>query len=162
LEYAHGYRTKDCRNNLKYLSENEVSYHTAALGVIMNIDSSPREQRFFDSHTDDIISMTWSADRRSMFTGEMGAKPAIHQWDASTEKPIKTFKGVKKGVSAIAVCDKYLVASGLDDDHNLFVFDIRTGALMASEKGGRDVIIGMRWVGDSSFVSVGVKHYRLW
>jgi hypothetical protein len=69
---------------------------------------------------------------------------------------------VKKGVSAIAASDKYMVASGLDDDHYLYVFDVRTGALLASEKGGRDVIIGMRWVGDGSFVSVGVKHYRIW
>lgn len=83
LDYAHGYRTKDCRNNLKYLSESEVCYHTAALGVIMKIDESPREQRFFDSHTDDIISIVWSSDRSSMFTGEMGAKPVIHQWNSS-------------------------------------------------------------------------------
>jgi microtubule-associated protein-like 6 len=97
-----------------------------------------------------------------MFTGEMGAKPAIHQWDSECGKPIKTYKGVKKGVSAIAVSEKNLVASGLDDDHYIYVFDIRTGALIASEKGGRDVIIGMRWVSDNSFVSVGVKHYRVW
>lgn len=62
----------------------------------------------------------------------MGAKPAIHQWDASCGKPIKTFKGVKKGVSAIAASEKYMVASGLDDDHYLYVFDVRTGALLAS------------------------------
>lgn len=91
----------------------------------------------------------------------MGAKPVIYQWDESGEQ-LKAFKGVKKGVSAIAVCDKYLAASGLDDDHNIFVFNIQTGALLTSEKGGKDVIIGMRWVSDSSFVSVGVKHFRLW
>ena len=127
----------------------------------MKIDESPREQRFFDSHTDDIISMAWSSDRSSMFTGEMGAKPVIHQWNSSGES-LRAYKGVKKGVSAIAVNERYLSASGLDDDHYIFVFDIKSGALLASEKGGRDVILGMRWVGESSFVSVGVKHFRLW
>lgn len=39
---------------------------------------------------------------------------------------------MKKGVSSVAVNDKYLVASGLDDDHNLFVFDIKNGGLLAS------------------------------
>lgn len=97
----------------------------------MNIDSNPREQTFFDSHTDDIISMIWSSDRKTMFTGEMGAKPAIHQWNASGEL-IKTYKGVKKGVSALAVNDKYLAGSGLDDDHYIYVFDVRSGALIAS------------------------------
>jgi len=37
LEYAHGYRTKDCRNNLKYLSATEIAYHTAGLGIVMDI-----------------------------------------------------------------------------------------------------------------------------
>jgi len=35
------------------------------------------------------------------------------------------------------VNNKYLVASGLDDDHYVYVFDIESGALVASEKGGR-------------------------
>jgi microtubule-associated protein-like 6 len=96
-----------------------------------------------------------------MFTGEMGAKPIIHQWNKEGEST-KAYKGAKKGVSAIAVNDKYLVGSGLDDDHYIYVFDIKSGALVASEKGGRDVIIGMKWVGDSSFVTVGVKHFKLW
>jgi len=39
---------------------------------------------------------------------------------------------VKKGVSAIAVNNKYLVGSGLDDDHYVYVFDIESGALITS------------------------------
>ena len=161
LEYAHGYRTKDCRNNLKYLSTDEISYHTAGLGVVMDISSSPHEQFFFDKHTDDIISMAWNADKTVMFTGEMGAKPIIHSWDKDGA-PLKSYKGVKEGVSAIAVNDRYLVASGLDDNHYVFVFDINSGTLLASEKGGRDVIIDMKWADDQHFVSVGVKHYKYW
>ena len=37
LEYAYGYRAKDCRNNLKFLTNDTISYHTAALGIIMDI-----------------------------------------------------------------------------------------------------------------------------
>ena len=69
LEYAHGYRTKDCRNNLIYLSEDRIAYHTAALGVMMDISKNPREQSFFSMHTDDIISMCWNNDKTAMFTG---------------------------------------------------------------------------------------------
>mgnify|MGYP000978848354 CR=1 FL=1 len=58
-----------------------------------------------------------------MFTGEMGAKPVIYRWNSKGEQ-LKSYKGVKKGVSAVAVNAKYLVASGLDDDHYIFVFDI--------------------------------------
>jgi len=91
----------------------------------------------------------------------MGAKPVIHSWDKDGA-PLKSFKGVKNGVSALAVGSKYLVASGMDDNHYVFVFDIDKGTLLTSEKGGRDVIIGMKWVDDSHFVSVGVKHYKYW
>ena len=42
LEFAHGYRTKDCRNNLIYLSEDRIAYHTAALGVMMDISKNPK------------------------------------------------------------------------------------------------------------------------
>lgn len=53
----------------------------------------------------------------------MGAKPVIYRWNSKGEQ-LKSYKGVKKGVSAVAVNAKYLVASGLDDDHYIFVFDI--------------------------------------
>jgi hypothetical protein len=33
LEYAYGYRAKDCRNNIRYLPSGEIIYHCAAVGV---------------------------------------------------------------------------------------------------------------------------------
>ena len=45
---------------------------------------------------------------------------------------MKRYKGVLKGVSAIAVNEKYLVASGLDDDHKLYAFDSEKGTLVTS------------------------------
>lgn len=62
----------------------------------------------------------------------------------------------------MAVNGTYLVASGLDDNHYVFVFDIEKGTLVAEEKGGREVILGMAWTGETSFVSVGPKHFKNW
>ncbi len=89
----------------------------------MEIDKNPHQQRFFNSHTDDIISMAFSGDRKKMFTGEMGAKPIIYQWDLNGSQ-IQSYRGVKKGVSAIGVNSKYLVAAGLDDNHYVYLFDL--------------------------------------
>ena len=61
----------------------------------------------------------------------MGAKPTIFRWDKEGNE-LKRYKGVLKGVSAIAVNEKYLVASGLDDNHYLYVFDIQKGTLVTS------------------------------
>ena len=62
----------------------------------------------------------------------------------------------------MAVNSKYVVASGLDDDHYIYLFNKESGALMATEKGGKDVIIGLKWANEQSFVSVGLKHYKYW
>lgn len=105
--------------------------------------------------------MAWSEDRSEMFTGEMGAKPSIFRWNKEGEK-LNCYRGVTKGVSALAVNDKYLVASGLDDNHYVYVFDIQKETLLANEKGGREVILGLKWIDDKSFVSVGLKHFKLW
>lgn len=37
LEHAHGYRSNDCRNNVRYLKNGQIVYHTASLGVVMDI-----------------------------------------------------------------------------------------------------------------------------
>jgi hypothetical protein len=62
----------------------------------------------------------------------------------------------------VAVNNKYLVASGLDDNHYVYLFDIEKGTLINSEKGGREVILGMAWTGETSFVSIGPKHFKAW
>lgn len=36
LEYVHGYRCHDARNNLRYGPKDEVIYHTAAVGINLN------------------------------------------------------------------------------------------------------------------------------
>lgn len=91
----------------------------------------------------------------------MGAKPTIYQWNPEGSM-IQSFRGVKKGVSAIGVNTQYLVAAGLDDNHYVYVFLISSGKLLTSEKGGRDVIIDLKWIDEDNFVSIGVKHYKYW
>lgn len=75
----------------------------------------------------------------------MGAKPIIHQWTSSGAH-IQKYKGAKKGVSAIGVNEKYVAAAGMDDDHYIYIFDIQSGKLLCSEKGGREFITSLKWV----------------
>lgn len=56
-----------------------------------------------------------------MFTGEMGARPTIYQWDKQAGM-IQKYKGAKKGVSALGVNGRYLAAAGMDDDHYIYLF----------------------------------------
>ena len=36
LEYVHGYRNKDCRNNVRYLKGGLIAYNVAALAIVMD------------------------------------------------------------------------------------------------------------------------------
>ena len=40
IDYVHGYRSKDCRNNVKYLKNGSIVYHTAILGIVMDVVSN--------------------------------------------------------------------------------------------------------------------------
>ena len=45
LEYVHGYRAKDCRNNVRYLKSGHIVYHAAGLGIVVDTSTNPYTQR---------------------------------------------------------------------------------------------------------------------
>lgn len=67
LKYAHGFRSFDTRNNLKYVSQNEIAFTTAALGVALN--KSTNTQRFFNLHEEDVVSMAMHPSKDIIATG---------------------------------------------------------------------------------------------
>jgi len=116
LEYCHGYRAKDCRNNLRYLKNGKVLYHAAALGIVHT--PSTNKQKFFNQHSDDITAMALSSDKTTVVTGELGKRPLIQLWDAETQELIATAKSskIRNGVAALAFSPngEMVVAVGID------------------------------------------------
>ena len=55
IKYAHGFRSFDTRNNLKYIDNATIGYTTAGLGVIMNKNANT--QRFFTRPEEDVVSL---------------------------------------------------------------------------------------------------------
>ena len=82
IEWVHGYRCRDSRNNIGMLADGSIAYHAAALGVVYN--SAEHSQRFFNVHTDDVTAIAFSSDLRLVATGELGPKPLICIWDGVT------------------------------------------------------------------------------
>ena len=164
LEYAFGYRTKDMRNNLRYLKKpNSIAYNTAGVGIVH--DTKSNTQSFFLNHIDDITAFDLHPDGVTIATGEIGAKPWIYVWNSDTKEIKSSFKGVIiKGVAAIAFSKtgKLLAAAGVDVDHYVAVFDWQAKSTVCLVKSGPDVIVDMAWKSDTEFVCVGPKNYQYW
>lgn len=84
MEWVHGYRGSNTRNNLRYLKDGSLAYFAAGLGVVYNPDT--HTQKFFDLHQDDVTAIAFSPDRQFVATGENGKKPAVYIWDTETMK----------------------------------------------------------------------------
>ncbi|CAG9326453.1 unnamed protein product [Blepharisma stoltei] len=163
LEFVHGYRGKDCRNNLLYLPDGRLIYHAAGLGIIYERDS--HSQSFFNKHVDDVTAFALSPNKELAATGEVGRRPSIYVWDTSSLMPVAQFKKpIENGVAALAFSPSggMLVAVSAGDDHNVAVFNLKTGAVICFVKGDREKILTVVFTAESSFVTVGIKHYKAW
>lgn len=156
---------------------------TAALGVIL--DASSNTQRFFgggqvdntaknvandeNAHTDDITSITISSDREWAASGQVGSAPSAFVWNAKTGEKKQRFKLAKgaRGVTAIAMSNdgKLVALVDISDDHNVYVYDVATGAPKMKEKGDTNKIFDICFSakpGDNNFATAGSKHIKFW
>ena len=112
LDWVHGYRGFDCRNNLGFVVDSGVSsgyrvlFSTAGLVVAQDRDS--KSQIYFGEHGDDIISLTSlvlpNSDKTLIASGEIGKTPAIYVYEFSNGKftSLVCLKGFhSKGVSQL-------------------------------------------------------------
>jgi microtubule-associated protein-like 6 len=128
LEFIHGYRCHDTRNNLFYTAEGKIAYHSAAVGIILEKEN--RNQKFFFDHMDDITALAIHPNKKIIATGEVGPYPLIALWDSETMECLVRMNGpLQKGINHLAFSKdgKYLVASAADDDHHIAVFDWEKG-----------------------------------
>ena len=53
----------------------------------------------------------------------------------------------------------------LNDNHNVYVYDVQTGAMVMTEKGDTNKIFDICFtgkVGDHTFATAGAKHIKFW
>lgn len=163
LEFVHGYRAKDCRNNIKYLPSGKLVYHAAAVGIVFDLEEF--SQSFFVGHNDDITSFALSPNKDLVATGEVGRKPTIFVWDSNSLTQIAKFNApLEKGIGALAFSPSgnLLVAIAMDDDHNIALYNLQTNSLIVSTKGDREKILEVAFLSENEFVTTGIKHYKIW
>lgn len=92
--------------------------------------------------------MAFAPDNRTVATGEIGPKPSIYVWDGPSKQIKHKLSGkLQKGIQAIAFSPsgKTLAAVAIDVDHCVAVYNVETGALLATDKGDK------AWIIDISF-----------
>eukprot|EP00002_Diphylleia_rotans_P034049 TRINITY_DN7287_c0_g2_i1.p1 TRINITY_DN7287_c0_g2~~TRINITY_DN7287_c0_g2_i1.p1 ORF type:complete len:2704 (-),score=538.32 TRINITY_DN7287_c0_g2_i1:170-8281(-) len=163
LEWIHGYRCHDARNNLHYLSNGNIVYMSAAVGI--TFDPINNQQKHFREHNDDIISLAVHPEGRLIATGQVGKLPTICIWDTESMQLVsKIQKFHERGVCCLAFMQngQGLISVGLDDHNSVAVWEWKSGTLLASGRGHDDKIFGICASQDDSFVTVGVKHIKFW
>ena len=188
IEFVHGYKSDLTRQNLFYNNNMQPVYMTAALGVIL--DTEARTQTIFGGgeekvqqrkqqakglfgHSDDIVALALTADRKRVATGQVGLEPMIFIWDAETAERLELMTLPKgcRSVSAISFSPdgRYVAAADMSDDHAIHVFDLETKdkkgkpAKLFTEKSDRQKVFGIQWKPTGTeFCSVGVKHICFW
>lgn len=158
LEYIHGYRCEDARNNLRYTRTGDIVYHTAAVGVVL--DPVENKQKHILEHIDDIICLAIHPGLQVVATGEIGPNPLICVWDSGTMECLARISGtLTKGICHLAFSNngKFLAATAADNDHCIAVYEWekcltaakvaagkgKAGGLVASGKGSQHNLLGM-------------------
>ncbi|RDD40098.1 Echinoderm microtubule-associated protein-like 6 [Trichoplax sp. H2] len=165
LHFSFGYRGYDCHNNIFYTSKGEIVYHIAAVGIVYNREDNT--QRFYQGHTDDILSLSIHPTKDIVATGQVGRDPTIHLWDAATCQVLSVLKGQhSRGVCTVDFSDdgKKLASVGLDDNHTIVVWEWKKGEKIATTRGHKDKIFSIKWNPHShdQVVTVGAKHIKFW
>eukprot|EP01028_Stygiella_incarcerata_P006138 TRINITY_DN2512_c1_g3_i1.p1 TRINITY_DN2512_c1_g3~~TRINITY_DN2512_c1_g3_i1.p1 ORF type:complete len:761 (-),score=218.41 TRINITY_DN2512_c1_g3_i1:1889-4171(-) len=165
LEYVHGYRCDDARDNVFWVNDDAIVYHTAGVGVVHDIRS--HQQTFFLGHTDDIVSLAYHPGKKLVATGQMGKKPKICVWEAETCKPVCEFSGFHdRAVSSLSFSGDghYLASIGEDDRHSLAIYDLSKKKLAASSAGDKGRVLNVTFNPEKSseILSFGVKHVKIW
>ena len=109
--------------------------------------------------------MDTSEDKKFVATGERGKYPKIYIWDSQTmiemgvlqhsmTAGIRVIKFSPDGSKLLAVtCDQY---------NTIYMFNLANCTLITKTRGDRSTILDATWVTNTTFVTVGIKHFKKW
>ncbi|XP_064157107.1 echinoderm microtubule-associated protein-like 1 [Anguilla rostrata] len=146
LQWAYGYRGRDCRSNLYLLPTGEIVYFIASAVVLYNVEE--QQQRHYLGHNDDVKCLGVHPDMVTIATGQVAGTskdgkqlaPHVRVWDSVS---LNTLHVIGTGVFDRAVtCVAFSKSNGgaylcaVDDanDHILSVWDWQKEKQLADVK----------------------------
>ena len=125
LQWIHGYRTHDCRNNLLYSAAGLIVYNVAALAVAYN-KVAAKQQFLHGTHENEVVSIAPHPTGLLFATGEKQQKPKIFIWSSKNmQVTSRIHSSHEVGVSFLAFNTKgnNLASIGMDSNNTLCLYD---------------------------------------
>ncbi|MBN3292456.1 EMAL3 protein, partial [Polypterus senegalus] len=176
LEWAYGYRGRDCRSNLYLLPSGEVVYFIACVVVLYHIDD--QTQRHYLKHTDCVRCLAVHPDKVRVATGQTAGvdkdgkplQPFVHIWSSSTLLTLQQI-GLgcfERGVGSISFsyADFGSLLCVVDDsnEHMLSVWDWNKGIKLTEIKSTNEAVFAVEFnpADSNNIISCGKSHVYFW
>ncbi|XP_054557141.1 echinoderm microtubule-associated protein-like 4 isoform X3 [Talpa occidentalis] len=176
LEWAYGYRGKDCRANVYLLPTGEIVYFIASVVVLFNYEE--RTQRHYLGHTDCVKCLAVHPDKIRIATGQIAGvdkdgrplQPHVRVWDSVSLSTLQiiglgTFE---RGVGCLdfSKADSGVHLCVIDDsnEHMITVWDWQKKSKVAEIKTTNEVVLAVEFhpTDANTIITCGKSHIFFW
>ena len=129
LQWVHGYRSFDCRNNLRYSAAGKIVFTAATIGVAYS-KATGKQQFLQGAHNDEVLGIAAHPNGQIFATGEAGNKPTIIVWHSQDMRVLARIEGAhERGIPLLAFSTRgnLLASIGLDGNNTLVLHDWANG-----------------------------------
>ncbi|XP_015864302.1 echinoderm microtubule-associated protein-like 4 isoform X2 [Peromyscus maniculatus bairdii] len=176
LEWAYGYRGKDCRANVYLLPTGEIVYFIASVVVLFNYEE--RTQRHYLGHTDCVKCLAVHPDKIRIATGQIAGvdkdgrplQPHVRVWDSVSLSTLHVI-GLGTFERGVGCLDFSKADSGahlcvIDDsnEHMLTVWDWQKKSKVAEIKTTNEVVLAVEFhpTDANTIITCGKSHIFFW
>jgi microtubule-associated protein-like 6 len=142
LRWIHGYRSRDCRNSLRYSASGRIVYTAASVGVVYS-KTSGKQSFLLGAHSDEIMGIAIHPNGQIFATGDAGSEATIVVWNSSDTRVYQRLERChSRGVPLLSFNTKgnLLASVGLDNSHTLAVHDWQNGIEIMRTPTQRNII----------------------
>ncbi|XP_075977047.1 echinoderm microtubule-associated protein-like 2 isoform X2 [Anticarsia gemmatalis] len=177
LEWAYGYRGKDCRSNLYLLPTGEIVYFVAAVVVLFNVEEQC--QRHYTGHTDDVKCIAIHPNKLIIASGQcaghdrLDARPHVRVWNSVSLATLAVLGAghMERAVACVTFsrADGGALLAAVDDgpDHTISVWEWQRpdkSHCIAETKCSVDTVVAAEFhpLDRNQIVTCGKNHIAFW
>ncbi|XP_038607089.1 echinoderm microtubule-associated protein-like 4 isoform X2 [Tachyglossus aculeatus] len=176
LEWAYGYRGRDCRANVFLLPTGEIVYFIASVVVLFNYEE--RTQRHYLGHTDCVKCLAVHPDKIRIATGQIAGvdkdgrplQPHVRVWDSVSLATLQVLGlgTFERGVGCLdfskADSGTHLCVVDDSNEHMLTVWDWQRKSKSAEIKTTNEVVLAVEFhpTDANSIITCGKSHIFFW